>query len=101
MEKTDIKSLTLEELKSEIESLGEKKFRAVQMYEWMHKRLVRSFDEMSNLSKAFRTQCSQHFSFTGVKLLQQQISKIDGTRKFLFELSDGNVVESNKKRILC
>ena len=48
--KKDIKSLNLEELKTELESMGEKAFRAKQMYEWMHVKLVRSFDEMTNLS---------------------------------------------------
>lgn len=94
MEKIDIKSLNLEQLKEQIQQMGEKKFRAQQMYEWMHKRLVRSFDEMTNLSKGFRSQCEETFTFVSLKLVRQQESKIDGTKKFLFELSDGNVVES-------
>lgn len=50
----DIKSLTLEELKAEMERMGEKSFRAKQLYEWMHVKLVRSFDEMTNLPRALR-----------------------------------------------
>ena len=57
MSKTDIKSLDFQALQTEIEKVGEKKFRAKQMYEWMHKHLVRSFDEMTNLSAAFREKC--------------------------------------------
>ena len=92
--KKDIKSLNLEELKAELESMGEKAFRAKQMYEWMHVKLVRSFDEMTNLSAKFREQCKEKYEYTCVNPVRIQESKIDGTKKFLFELSDGNVVES-------
>ena len=92
--KKDIKSLNLEELKTELESMGEKAFRAKQMYEWMHVKLARSFDEMTNLSAKFREQCKEKYEYTCVKPVRIQESKIYGTKKFLFELSDGNVVES-------
>ena len=92
--KKDIKSLNLEELKVELESMGEKAFRAKQMYEWMHVKLARSFDEMTSLSAKFREQCKEKYEYTCVKPVRIQESKIDGTKKFLFELSDGNVVES-------
>ena len=95
MTKTDIKSMTLEELEDfTVNVLGEKKFRAKQMYEWMHVKLARSFDEMTNLSAKFREQCKEKYEYTCVKPVRIQESKIDGTKKFLFELSDGNVVES-------
>ncbi len=94
MEKIDIKSLTLEELKAEMQTISQKPFRAVQLYEWMHKKLARSFDEMSNLSKELREQCKERYTFTALQAIQVQESKIDGTKKYLFELSDGNVVES-------
>ena len=74
MEQMDIKSLTKEELICEIEKLGEKKFRATQMYEWMHKKLVRSFDEMTNLSKDFREKCKENFSFVSLNPVQVQES---------------------------
>ena len=64
--KKDIKSLNLEELKTELESMGEKAFRAKQMYEWMHVKLVRSFDEMTNLSAKFREQCKEKYEYTCV-----------------------------------
>lgn len=92
--KTDIKSLSLEELKTEFEQMGEKAFRAGQTYQWMHQKLVRSFDEMSNLSKEFREKCKQKYEYTALEMLQVQESEIDGTRKYLFRLHDGNVVES-------
>ncbi len=94
MNKIDIRSLTFDELKSEIEELGEKSFRAKQIYEWLHVKLVDSFEEMSNLSKAFREVLEEHFWIPQIKVLERQISKIDGTNKFLFELEDGNVIES-------
>ena len=93
-DKTDIKSLRLEELKEEFAQMGEKAFRAGQMYQWMHQKLVRSFDEMTNLSKDFREKCKQVYEYTSLELLQVQESKLDGTRKYLFRLHDGNVVES-------
>ena len=92
--KKDIKSLDLEELKAELEGMGEKAFRAKQMYEWMHVKLARSFDEMTNLSAKFREQCKQNYEYTCVNPVKIQESRIDGTKKFLFELADGNVVES-------
>lgn len=94
MEKKDIKSLNFKELKTELESLGEKSFRAKQMYEWMHVKMARDFSEMTNLSESFRNLCTQMYSYTSLKVVRVQESKLDGTKKFLFMLDDGNVVES-------
>lgn len=94
MEKKDIKSMDLEELTQELLAMGEKKFRAGQIYGWMHVHLVRSVDEMTNISQRLRDQLRENYAFTAVKLLERQISRIDGTQKFLFRLADGNVVES-------
>ena len=93
-DKTDIKSLTMEELIENFVEIGEKKFRATQCYEWMHKKLVRSFEEMTNLSKNLRETLFDKYHYTAVKMVKVQESKIDGTRKYLFELHDGNYVES-------
>ncbi|MDY2699086.1 MAG: 23S rRNA (adenine(2503)-C(2))-methyltransferase RlmN [Lachnospiraceae bacterium] len=90
----DIKSLTLEELKTEMERMGEKSFRAKQLYEWMHVKLVRSFDEMTNLPRSLRERCEREYDFTSIKQVRMQESAIDGTRKYLFELGDGKLVES-------
>ena len=93
-QKLDIKSLNLQELTEELKNFGEKPFRAKQMYEWMHVKLAKSFDEMTNLSKAFREQCQECYQYTSLQAVQVQESKLDGTRKYLFQLADGNIVES-------
>ena len=90
----DIKSLTLPELQEEMEKIGEKKFRAGQIYEWMHVKLVDSFDEMTNLSKGLREKLKEQYELISLELVEVQTSKIDETSKFLFRLSDGNVIES-------
>ena len=90
----DIKSLTLNELKDELALLGEKSFRAGQIYKWLHVRFVSSFDEMSDLSKSLREKLAEEYYITDLKKLEVQVSKDDGTRKYLFELPDGNTVES-------
>lgn len=90
----DIKSLTLPQLKQEMEALGEKAFRAKQLYEWMHVKLARGYEEMTNIPKSLVAKCEEHFTYTSVKEVMVQTSAIDGTKKFLFELADGNYVES-------
>ena len=90
----DIKSLTLEELKTEMERIGEKPFRAKQLYQWMHQKLARGFDEMTNLPAVMRDRCASLYEYTAVKQVRMQESAIDGTKKFLFELRDGSLVES-------
>ncbi|MBR5945063.1 MAG: 23S rRNA (adenine(2503)-C(2))-methyltransferase RlmN [Lachnospiraceae bacterium] len=92
--KTDIKSLSFEELNNEIKDLGEKSFRAKQIYDWLHVKLVRSFDEMTNLSQDFRNKLKERYSLTALEIVRVQESKIDGTRKYLFKLADGNLIES-------
>ena len=94
MDKKDIKSFNLEELKKEMEAIGEKAFRAKQMYEWMHVKLAEGFDEMTNLSENLRKKCNKLYDYTALEIVRVQESKLDGTRKFLFGLKDGNVVES-------
>ena len=91
---TDIRSMTLEELKEAMTALGEKPFRAKQIYEWLHVRLVDDFDEMTNLSRALREKMRENYALWPLQALRVQTSKIDGTKKFLFALSDRQVVES-------
>ena len=74
--------------------MGEKAFRAKQIYEWLHQKQAESFDEMSNLSAALREKLKECCVLTTLKMLEVQTSKIDGTQKYLFALPDGNVVES-------
>ncbi len=92
--KIDIKSFNLEELTAFIVENGEKAFRAKQVYQWLHVKQVDAFDEMTNLSKAFREKLEQRCYITDLHQEAVQISKIDGTRKYLFLLEDGNVIES-------
>ncbi len=94
MEKTDIRSLNLKELKSFMESLGEKAFRAKQIYQWLHEKCVSSFDEMTNISEVLRNKLKSRCTLTVLRPVTVQTSKVDGTRKYLFELEDGNMVES-------
>lgn len=90
----DIKSLTLDQLKEEMEIMGEKSFRAKQVYEWMHKKQAAGYEEMTNISAALADKCKERYIYTSLVPVQVQESKIDGTRKYLFELADGNMVES-------
>jgi 23S rRNA (adenine2503-C2)-methyltransferase len=92
--KKDIKSMPLTQVSQELEGLGEKSFRARQLYQWMHVKLARSFAEMTNLSADLRERLAQSYSYTALTPVRIQESKLDGTKKFLFELADGNVVES-------
>ncbi len=94
MEKKDICSYTYEELQEEVENLQEKSFRAKQIYQWLHVKLADSFDEMTNLPAALRKRLSEEYEIAKVKMLERQISSVDPTEKFLFELDDGNMVES-------
>ena len=90
----DLKSLTLEELQNRITKLGEKPFRAKQLYQWFHEKLAVNYEEMSNLPKNFREKLEKEEQTVNLTLVQVQESSIDGTRKYLFGLPDGNVVES-------
>ena len=94
MEKTDIKSLDYEELQQFMASLGEKPFRAKQLYEWMHEKLAADLDEMTNLSKGLRKKLKETTDYTSLGVVERLVSGIDGTEKYLFRLSDGNVIES-------
>ncbi|MBO5259586.1 MAG: 23S rRNA (adenine(2503)-C(2))-methyltransferase RlmN [Agathobacter sp.] len=94
LDKTDIKSLNYKELQEFVAELGEKPFRAKQIYEWIHVKQVESFSEMTNLSKAFQQKLDEKCHLTVLTKEAVQISKIDGTRKYLFVLEDGNVIES-------
>ena len=94
MGRTDIKSLTLSELNNSIAELGLPKFRAGQIYSWLHKQFAVSFDEMTNLSKDLRVSLSESFEIRNCEIEQKFVSKLDGTVKYLFRLNDGEFVES-------
>lgn len=92
--KTDIKSLSLTQLQAFVEALGEPKFRAKQLYQWMHVKHVSAFAEMTNLPKAFVQKLKEHTDLIVLREVEKQCSAVDGTRKYLFALPDGNVIES-------
>ncbi len=94
MDKIDIKSLDMEHLTSYMVSIGEKPFRAKQLYEWMHQKLAPDFNEMTNLPNSLKDKLVHLTEFTCLSVVEEKISKIDETRKYLFALSDGNVIES-------
>ena len=94
MEKKDLKSMTLEELTEFVKELGEKPFRAKQLYQWMHVKLAESLDECTNLPKSLKEKLSEYSTYTSLKTVKMLESGIDGTRKYLFGLDDGNVIES-------
>lgn len=92
--KKDIKSLSYDELNYEIACLGLPKFRAKQIFEWLHKFGVSSFDEMSNISKELRGTLAESFYITRCGIEDKFVSKIDETVKYLFKLNDGEYIES-------
>ena len=94
MEKIDIKSLNYDELADYIVSIGEKKFRAAQLYSWMHEKLACSYDEMTNISDKLKKVLKQNTLYTCLEPVRVQESQIDGTKKYLFRLYDGNLIES-------
>ena len=89
----NLKSLTQPELAEILQSLGQPKFRAKQVYTWLHKG-VRSYDEMTNLPKALRDALAAQYPINAPKVVRKQESQKDGTIKYLWQLSDGNCVET-------
>ena len=94
MEQLDIKSLYEEELKEKMISLGEKPFKGKQLYQWLHQKAAGSYEEMTNLSEGLRKKLTEQEPLTHLEVVEVQTSKIDGTQKYLFQLADGNVIES-------
>ena len=91
--KQDIKSMTLEELQAAFAAMGEPKFRAKQVFVWLH-RGATGFDTMTNLSKPLREKLDGLYFITAPTVARKQVSKLDGTIKYLWRLADGNCVES-------
>ncbi len=91
--KKDILSYSLEELEAALAEIGEKKFRAKQIYEWLHVQRVSEFDKMSNISLSLRTKLNEEFCINSINIVKKLESHIDNTVKYLYELSDGNHVE--------
>ncbi len=91
---TDLRSLDREELTKFILDIGEKRFRADQIYSWIHKKLARSTEEMTDLPKKLRESLDRDTYLSPLEIVDVKTSEIDGTKKYLFRLSDGNLIES-------
>ena len=91
--KTDLKSMTLEEMRQAMQALGQPGFRAGQIYTWLH-RGATSFEDMTNLSKDLRAKLAERYEITAPTVVRRQESQRDGTIKYLWRLSDGNCVET-------
>ena len=89
----NIKDYSLEELKEELKEIGEKPFRAEQIYKWLYEARVSHFDEMTNLSLELREKLKQEYEIKEFKILKKQVAS-DGTRKYLFDVLDGNAIET-------
>jgi 23S rRNA (adenine2503-C2)-methyltransferase len=92
-EKLNLLDLTIPELQDMLQTIGQQKFRAKQIFQWLN-RGIKSFDEMSDLSKSLRQELAKIAYIGNLKIKEKLVSKIDGTRKYLFELEDGNIIES-------
>ena len=94
LEKIDILSLTKEELTSQITAMGEKAFRAKQIYDWLHVKKVSDFSQMSNISAQFREELSRKFCLKHLIIKKKLVSALDNTVKYLYGLPDGEAVET-------
>ena len=90
----DLKSLTLEELKDELKEGGFPAYRAEQLYRWLHVQLAEDPEEMTNLPAKLKQYLSENYTITRLQVVDRQISRLDGTQKFLLQLPDGETIES-------
>lgn len=89
----NIKDYDLEDLKNELIEMGEKPFRAEQIFKWIHQEKVKSFDEMLNISLELREKLKENYTICNFEILRKQESE-DGTIKYLFDVLDGNAIET-------
>ena len=89
----NIKDYNMEELKEELKEMGEKPFRAEQIFKWLYEEKVQSFDEMTNLSLPLREKLKNNYTMCNFNILKKQESK-DGTIKYLLDVLDGNAIET-------
>ncbi len=89
----NIKDYDLEDLKQELTSIGEKGFRAEQIFKWLYQEKVKSFDEMTNLSLELREKLKNNYTICNYNILKK-LESADGTKKYLFDILDGNIIES-------
>jgi len=93
MHKQNIKNYNLDKLTEELVNIGEKKFRAEQIFKWLYVENVTSFDDMTNLSLELREKLKQNYTIDTFEILKKQVAT-DGTKKYLFKLPDGNTIET-------
>ena len=92
--KRDILSMNIDEIKIALDGMNEKSFRAKQIFDWLHVKRVTNFDNMSNISLSLRTKLDENFCINRINIAKRLESTIDNTVKYLYELSDGNHVET-------
>lgn len=90
----DIKSMTLSEIEETFETFDVPKYRAKQVFDWLQVKCAFSYDEMTNVPKSLKAELQEHFPIYTCEIELKQVSKIDGTVKYLFKLYDGNFIES-------
>lgn len=90
----NIRNLTIEELENEIVSLNEPKYRASQIYDWLHDKIVLSLEEANNIGDGLKSKIIDKFEIDFPSIYKEYISKIDETKKYLILLNDGNIIES-------
>ena len=93
-ERKDIRGMTLPELTEDLLAMGLPKFRAGQVYSWLHQKYVHDFSDMTNLSKDLRRTLAEHYEIFDAKTVLKKVSQVDGTVKYLYEMNDGNIVET-------
>ena len=89
----NIKDYNMDELKEELKNIGEKPFRAEQIFKWLYETRISTFDEMTNLSLELREKLKENYEIKQFKILKKQVAT-DGTKKYLFDVLDGNAIET-------
>lgn len=90
----DLKSFSLDEMKSIFVEMGEKEYRAIQTFKFIHQNMVNSIEDITVLSKGLRDKLNENFSISDISIAERYDSKFDNTKKYLFKLEDGNIIES-------
>ena len=89
----NIKDFNLEELKEELKTIGEKPYRAEQIFQWIYVEKVKNFEEMTNLSLDLRKRLEENYTICNYRILRK-LESVDGTKKYLFDVLDGNAIET-------
>ena len=90
----DLKSFSLDEMKSIFVEMGEKEYRAIQTFKFIHQNMVNSIEDITVLSKSLRDKLNENFSISDISIAERYDSKLDNTKKYLFKLEDANIIES-------